>query len=207
MNISGKNIFLRIFLTLFVVLSTLVTKAGTADSTAQKDPRDYSLIVYAGGGLSLYRGTSGVSEVVTTKLTKTGLGGTVRVMWHPDHLLRLGLETGRIPFYNYTIDDGVNKGSMSVSAVPLLISWSMPIRKKFNVFVEYGLFLLNSRLDYQGISNSSSNSIGYAVAVNYVHPLSDKLGLAGEIKWMRATETNDEVLNAQVLVVWRFFSW
>jgi hypothetical protein len=181
--------------------------ASDIDSTGKKDPRDYSFVLYAGGGLSVYRGTSGVTDVVKTDLTKTGVGGTLRVMWHPDHLLRFGFETGRIPFYTYTIDDGINSGKMTVSAVPLLIAWSMPVTKKINFFLEYGLFILNSRLDYLGVTNSKSNSLGYAVAVNYIHPLSDHLGVAGEVKWMTATETNDEIINAQVMIVWKFFSW
>jgi hypothetical protein len=131
----------------------------------------------------------------------------LRIMWHPDHLLRLGIETGYVPFYTYKIDDGVNKGKMTMSAVPLLISWSMPVKKKFNVFVEYGLFLMNSTLDYLGTAKSSTNSLGYAVAANYIHPVSDNLGLAAEIKWMKATETKDEIISAQVQLVWKFFKW
>src|SRR4051812_8112069 len=123
MNMLSRRITL-IVLFMFSLLNVISVHAEDIDSTLKKDPHDYSLILYAGGGLSVYRGTSGVTDVVKTDLTKTGVGATLRLMWHPDHLLRFGFETGRIPFYSYTIDDGSTTGKMTVSAVPLMIAWS-----------------------------------------------------------------------------------
>jgi hypothetical protein len=98
MNMSGKKTFLLILFLALSALNYTTALAADGDSLTKKDPHDYSLILYGGGGLTVYRGTSGVSDVVNTDLTKTGIGGTLRIMWHPDHLLRLGIETGYVPF-------------------------------------------------------------------------------------------------------------
>jgi hypothetical protein len=182
--------------------------SGAEKDTAQSDKAgEYSLVVYAGGGMSIYATTPGVPDQVETKQTTVGVSGTIRLMWQPDHLLRLGIESGQIPFYSYTINDKNYSGELKLSAVPLLLEWSMPIGNRCNVFLGYGVYFLNSKLDYAGVTKSSTRSIGLALAANYVHPISDNIGIGGEVKWMNATETKNKILNLQIQLVWKFFKW
>lgn len=204
---SDKRFNNKFFLaTLFYVLTAFASFAGVKDTTENKTPGEYSLVLYAGGGLSFYASPPGVPLSVPTKLNRIGVGGTLRVMWHPDHLLRLGVETGRIPFYSYSIEDNIS-GELRLTSIPLILEWSMPITKRINVFLGYGLYLLESHLDYAGETVSSSNSLGYLLAVNYIQPISTNFGLAGEIKWMNANETKNDVVNIQLQLVWKFFKW
>ena len=208
MNMSNKKrIFKTVLSGIFFLCMTFFIMARENDTTKSKGAGEYSFVLYAGGGLSLYAATPGVPDYIETKETTSGFGGTVRIMWHPDHLLRLGIETGQIPFYSYTIKDNNYSGELKLSAVPLLLEWSMPVGNRFNLFLGYGVYFLNSKLDYAGITKSSTRSIGLAVAANYIYPVSDKIGIAGEIKWMNATETKNKILNAQVQLVWKFYRW
>ena len=191
----------------FCLLNTFSSKAADVDSTKNNSAGEYSLVLYAGGGYSKYANSNGIPKSVPTDATKSGFGGTIRLMWHPDHLLRLGLETGRIPFYSYKIEDPMSSGELTLSAVPIMIEWSMPITKRINIFVGYGIYLMNSKLDFYGETVSKTNSLGYLIAANYIHPIAENLGLAGEVKWMNANETKNDVLNLQVQLVWKFFKW
>lgn len=209
MNILNRNSLFYFLLTGILFLNfPFALKAQGNDSLSEKsEAGEYALVVYAGGGWSAYASTPGVPDFIESETTKGGISGSLRVMWHPDHLLRLGLETGMVPFYSYTIKDNNYTGEMHLSAIPIMLEWSMPVAKKFNVFLGYGIFILNSKLDYAGVTNSSTNSLGFTLAANYIHPLSDNLGIAGEVKWMNATETKNKVFNVQVQLVWKFYKW
>ena len=173
--------------------------AGTpGDST-------YALVAYVGGGLSQYVLVPGGPPDIPTDVSKTGLAGTVRLMWQPDHLLRLGIESGWTKLYSYTLEQQPT-GQLFLSAVPLLLVWSMPVFG-VDLFLGSGYYLLNSNLDYQGTVNVSTWSLGWMAAASYTHPLSDQLGVAGEIKWMNASEHESANLTVQAQLVWRLFEW
>lgn len=175
-------------------------RAGTpGDST-------YSLVAYIGGGLARYIvAPGGPPPGVPVEYTRTGLSGTVRVMWHPDHLLRLGLESGWASFYSYKFGTQPS-GEVSLSAVPLLVVWSMNVLG-VDWFVGSGYYRLNSSLDFKGTVDVQTWSLGWMAAASYTHPLSESLGLAGEVKWMNATEHADAALNIQVQLVWKLLEW
>jgi hypothetical protein len=202
-----NKIILPLFLTAIFFFAISKLFASEKDSTQSNKAGEYSLVLYAGGGLSKYVGNPGVAKTIQTELTNFGFSGTLRIMWHPDHLLRLGIETGQVSFYSYTIKNNDKSGELKLSAVPILLEWSMPINKRFNVFLGYGIYLLTSKLDYAGETISSTSSMGYLVALNYIQPLSDHLGIAGEIKYLGATETKDDIMNLQVQFVWKFLKW
>ncbi len=202
-----NRIFKIFALTVVFFYSNSALFAIEKDSAQSNKPGEYSLVVYAGGGVSQFLGSPGVAQTVQTEVSKTGFSGSLRVMWHPDHMLRLGLETGRIPFYSYTIENNDKSGDLKLTATPVILVWSMPLAKRFNVFLGYGIYILNSELEYAGKTNSSTNSLGFLTAVNYIHPLSDHLGIAGEIKYLNANETKDKILNYQVQLVWKFYKW
>jgi hypothetical protein len=196
----------RIIISLFFILP--FASHAQNDTAMSPVKGEYSLVVYTGGGLTSYVSKPGVSNAVDTRITKGGFGGSLRIMWHPDHLLRFGIESGLVPFYSYTFDDGNGSaGKLAVSAIPVIFEWSMPLNRRFNIFLGYGIYLLKSRLDFEGTVNSSSNSLGYLMALNYIQPLSANLGLVGEVKWMNASETKDHIMNFQVQLVWKFFKW
>ena len=183
--------------------------AQDKDTLANKQKAgEYALVAYGGLGLSVYSHTPETPSYLNADPTQIGFMSTFRVMWHPDHLLRLGIETGHTNFYNYTFADEAGvKGSVDVSAVPLLLVWSMPIKKRFNAFIGYGYYRITSDLDYITNTKTSTWSLGYMAAVSYVQPLSKDLGLGCELKWMNAKETANTAFSAQVQLQWKFLRW
>ncbi|MEO6314775.1 MAG: hypothetical protein ABIU63_04655 [Chitinophagaceae bacterium] len=168
----------------------------------------YAFVVYAGGGWFSYVGSIGSPGLAsTTSVTRAHPAGTVRIMWHPDHRLRFGIETGYTNFYTYTVQDGASSGKVNLRGIPILLVWSMALTKRLNIFAGVGSYLLTTDLNYKGNVSSTALSLGLNAAVNYVQPISPKLGIGAELKWMDATQTKDYGVSAQLMLVWKFFEW
>ena len=170
--------------------------------------RKHSLVLYLGGGYSNYisplnfKGTGVEKDIV-----RSGPAATIRVLWQPQYRLRLGVESGFCNFYSYKLVNGNKKGKVSISAIPIMVVWSMSIVKRLEIFAGIGTYLLSSKLDYEGKVNSKLNSLGTSVALAYKIPLSKTTAIAVEGKWMNAFQTKDDVVSAEARVIWKFFQW
>ncbi|MDO9374420.1 MAG: hypothetical protein V4725_11845 [Bacteroidota bacterium] len=162
------------------------------------------LTAYIGGGISFYQGTPGTPSGLEATVTRIKPAATLRVMWKPDFLLRLGLESGLVQFYSYKIDDNGIKSSTSVEAVPLLLVFSMPVTRKLNLYSGTGYYVMRSVLIYDGKVTTTGLSLGWMLAAAYDFPISSTLGINTEIKWHKAVPTRDGSLNAQVQLRWDF---
>jgi hypothetical protein len=166
----------------------------------------YSLNLFAGGGLSFYLANAGTPADLKSRVSKTHPIGTLRIMWYPDHLLKIGLETGITNFYSYKIQDSIS-GNVVEQAIPILLVFSMPITKHINIFAGPGVYFVTSKLDFEGTTQSSTFSLGWMAAGSYEYPINDKLGLAGEIKLFNAFETKDISLSVQIQLRWKIMEW
>ena len=170
--------------------------------------RKHSLVLYVGGGYSSYisplnfKGTG-----VETNIVRTGPAATIRVLWQPQYRLRLGIETGFCNLYSYRLVNGNKKGRVSISAIPVMVVWSMSIVKRLDIFAGLGTYLLTSKLDYAGKVSSKLNSLGTSVALAYKIPISRTIAVAAHAKWMNAFQTKDALVSGEVGVVWNFFRW
>jgi hypothetical protein len=193
-----------------ILFALLLSVAGLSTipqlhaQTARAGP--YQLKAYFGGGLSQYVTTPGGPPAgVPVDYTKTGLAATARVLWCPDHLIRLGLESGWTNLYSYKFGSQ-SEGEETLTAVPVIAVWSMNVLH-VDLFAGAGYYHLTSKLNYLGTVNVSTWSLGWLAAASYTHQLSDNWGIAGEVKWMNAVESEDAALTFQVQMVWKFLEW
>lgn len=204
-------------LLLLITLTVHAQTASVADSATK--PRDpYTFVVIVGGGLSYYPKYIGVPPgVEQTTINRLGGSGMVRLMWYPDHRLRIGLESGWTPMYNYQVTASGQRARVSVSAVPILLVFSMPLAwlsgterslaRRLSITGGTGAYLVRSHLAYAGEVNATKASIGWMVAGAYTQPISRRLRVAAELKWYEVTATDDSAFAAQLQLVWRAFSW
>jgi hypothetical protein len=202
---------MKFAITLFLVAATLSTSLAQTDefpdSTAVPKG-EYALVVYAGGGFSYYSTKIGYPDgMQNVNTNRMGFPASVRIMWHPDHKLRVGIESGWTTMYSYTSQINGSDAQVYLSAVPILLVWSMPIVKRVHLFAGTGTYLINSHLEYEGKTNVNTLSMGWMVAGSYIQPINKNLGLATEVKWMNATETADANLTLQLQLVWKFYRW
>jgi hypothetical protein len=166
------------------------------DSGSYKTER--AVVIYLGGGLSIFAGELGTPSGFNASVTKNHPVGSLRIMWHPGHLMHLGLETGWVRFYSYTIDNNGIKGTTELNATPLLFVLSMPLKERFHVFAGSGFYFMQSVLDYESKVTSKGYSLGYMFAASYFQPITKMFGIAAETKWMDATGTRDAVVSFQL---------
>lgn len=168
----------------------------------------FRLLLYASLGQSIYLPVIGTPGTLTNeRQVRVGLPITARALWQTDNRLRLGVESGFLNLYSYqgTIDG--QQARVGLTAVPMLAVFSMSVVRRVSAYAGVGGYLIQSRLRYDGFTQGSTFSTGWMAAATYTQPLTRNLGLAAELKWYSATETNDACLIAQATLVWRALTW
>jgi len=212
MNFRGRTSFWMILM----LLAGLVATAQTDLTVSKRGP--YTLVITAGGGLSYYAKHLGVPPPLEQlRVSRFGMPAMLRVMWHPDHRLRIGLETGWVPMYSYRGVAAGESARVNVEAIPILLVFSMPLAwlsgterslaRRLSISGGTGAYLVQSRLRYAGTVAESQTSLGWMVAGAYTQPIGRYVRVAAELKWLNATTTEDGVVTAQLQLVWRAFSW
>jgi hypothetical protein len=129
-------------------------------------------------------------------------------MWHPDHRLKAGFETGHMTFYSYKFTDADGKtGTVALNAIPMLLEFSVSVKKHFNLFAGPGFYILNTDLNYAGKANSKKVSTGWMAAAAYTIPLGKSIAVGTEAKWLYAAETLRGSFGVQLQASWRFLRW
>ena len=179
---------------------------GQETFTSQPQRRgDQALVIYISGGAGYYPSYKGALSYLQPRMNNINPVSSIRLMWHPDHLLKVGLETGYITFLSYSIEDTAgNKGKVALHAIPVLLEWSMAITRRINIFAGSGVYFTRTKLDYGGVSASGKISVGWMAAASYILPVSKNMGLGVEVKWLDAAESRDGSVCLQLQWVWRF---
>ncbi|QIP11772.1 hypothetical protein G8759_03585 [Spirosoma aureum] len=179
---------------------------------------DYAIVVTAGGGLSYYSTHLGVPPgLEQARISRFGVPASLRVMWYPDHRLRVGIETGWTTMYSYRGEVLGERTHVYVSAVPVLLVFSMPLAwvrgfernlvRRMAVTVGTGAYVNHSRMDYAGKVESNTLSLGWMAAASYTYPVGRRFRIAGELKWYDAVAVENAAFTAELQLVWRAFSW
>ncbi len=193
---------------LMVLLTTGKAFAQDVIKTDLPEKRNKSFQLTVGGGLSYYTAAINNEPIgIQTNVVRSGPAATIRVMWQPQFRLRLGIETGFTNFYSYSLKNGSINGKLDLSAIPILVTWSMPVVKRVRIYAGFGSYFLTSHLNYTGKVKSTTFSLGSNIALSYVQPISKNVGIAVEGKWANAFETKDNALSLQLHFCWTFLEW
>lgn len=190
----------------FKILSIVVFFACT--SFAQHSDTTYSLTAEFGAGYSRYFTTMDYSE-----LNKNGFSGTVRVMWNPEHLLSIGLETGyqylySIDISNYDTEFGNTDFSASMYTIPIFAMFSMKVTPNIKLNAGTGVYLLfNSGNIFGDNLESNQLSIGAHAGVSYLYPINNSVSLGGELLYSYFSKIQDQTFALQFLFVYKFLEW
>jgi hypothetical protein len=178
---------------------------------AQTPDTAYSWILFAGAG---YTRNVSTFDFKPAGLLQNGFTGTVRVMWKPEHLLSVGIETGYQYVYgaeveSYTSPDfGTTDAQTSLYAVPILLVLSMPVIDRFEVWVGAGAGLLTSHVEFFGdVTDASSfTPMGFG-AVSYLYPIGENLRLGGEARYIYMERFHDQNFSIQAVLSWTFATY
>lgn len=142
-------------------------------------------------------------------LNQNGVAGAIRVMWHPEHLLSFGLDVGltRVYSVDQTLEDG-SPLHATLDALPVHFVFSMSPWRRVGVFVGTGPTFSRSHVESLGNTTSSSAfGASFMASVMYVVPVSQKLGIGGEFKFLRTTTYDDNNISFSLTIAYRFADW
>ncbi|MBP1683699.1 MAG: hypothetical protein H6Q27_1266 [Ignavibacteriaceae bacterium] len=186
----------------------LITFLFTFSAFGQSADTTYSLTTEIGVGYSRYFTTMDYND-----LNKNGFSGTVRVMWNPEHLLSIGLETGYQYLYSIDtkiVDDelGTTNFSASMYTVPIFIALAMKVTPNIKISAGSGMYLLfNSGELFGDVIKSNQTCIGAHVGVSYTYPINQSISLGGELLYSYYSKLQDQTVALQFLFTYKFLEW
>ncbi len=172
-------------------------------------PRGSSLVLTLGIGYARYV----MPYDAPFAIDRNGVVASGRLLWHPDHRLRFGVESGWTRFYTYELRGvettfGATDASLSLSAVPLLAVFSMQIHDAITLFAGAGGYFVRSHATSFGTTVDVTRfSQGWMAAISWDYPLTEGVGVGTELKWYGATEFGDGVLALQLRVPLAVSGW
>ena len=198
-----NNYKIRSHLTLMIFTILLFSSVRAQNSG---DP--YYLRASVGAGYGRF-----ITDMNLNGLNKNGFASTIRVMWQPEHLLRIGIESGYYFLYNYEEnitdpDFGETDVKGSLAAVPIIIDFAMQIAPLFEIYLGIGPTLLITSFDSYGHETSSTQiSTSYLIAITYAYPISDRSFLSAEVKGHHINKIEDSTLSFQLSYTYRLLEW
>ena len=146
-------------------------------------------------------------------IERSGVGFSLAVEWRPGARLRVAIESGWTTFYSYELTDvetsfGSTDASLSLSAVPLLAVFSMPVAGPFVLHAGTGGYFVRSH------ATSFSETVdvvrfaqGWVAAASWDHAVGGGFRLGATLKWYGATEFEDAALLLQLRAVIPVVVW
>jgi len=175
---------------------------------AQALSQTYYLNIKAGVGYARF-----ITDMDQTGLNQNGIASSFSVMWQPEHLLSIGVESGYHSLYTYE-ERGIETDSLttdaksSLSSIPVFFVIAMQITPSINISGGFGPSLLKTSFDAFGWHTKSTQvSTSYYVASSFNYPLNKKLSLGGELRWYRIQKIEDGTLSFQITLGYRLLSW
>jgi len=134
-------------------------------------------------------------------------------MWQPEHLLRIGIESGYVPLYLIETSQaqsvfGATDIKISLDAVPIMFVFSMELQQKYEIFGGIGGFILLSEMDSFGNKvNSISWSNGSEIGTSFWLYKKGDWRLGSEVKAYYISKLDDWDLLLQLRIKYKLFTF
>ena len=174
----------------------------------QVNDTTYTLSTEIGMGYSRY-----FTSIDFSDLNKNGFSGTLKIMWNPEHLLSIGLETGYQYLYfidvgNYNTEFGTTEFSASMYTIPVIIVFAMKVTPDIKLIGGSGMYLLYNSGSLFGIPLESNQiSVGAHAGISYTYPISNSIALGGELAYSYLSKIQDSAVELKFLFVYDFFEY
>lgn len=191
---------------LLLVLLILIPCLASAQEDTLRG--DYRLIVQANLGFSQARIERSI-EVDKADYSPLGFLRTLRLIWRPDHLLGMGVETGLLRVSNLIVkqDATLPTGTtLELDAIPVLLIFSM---EKYGIELTSGVgmynYRVNATLNDADLTASTQWEIGWMLGGGYAYPLSRSFSIGGDIRFYSITERQVTLTSLSAKVQWQLW--
>jgi hypothetical protein len=196
-----------------IFLAGFVMFAFSYILTAQTPDSSRYLKLTIGGGYGHYFNT--FTNVSDQDVVNNKPSFSARLLWQPEYRLRLGLESGLYYIYSTTriqTDGGSDKLTTNLKVIPIFLSLSMAVTKRFELNFSTGW---TSMIYTIQINKSTKNKItghtfsmsNFAAGCSYYIPLSRKIDLGAEIKYMYLGKTDDYHVSGMINFSYKIKTW
>jgi len=188
------------------VLLALILYSFTAFGQVTDKP--YSLTTEVGLGYSRY-----ITTLDYDDLNKNGFSGTFRIMWNPEYLLSIGLETGyqylySIEMTNTETEFGTSDFSASMVSVPIFLAIAMRVLPNLKIIAGSGMYLLyNDGSAFGDALESNQISIGAHGGIAYTYPLNNLISIGGELQYSYYSKIQDQNVSLQFVFIYQLLEW
>jgi hypothetical protein len=191
-----------------LLAAVLLASSFTCEAQQQRDTT-FALELTLGGGYARYI----MPYDTRFGIDRSGAAASARLSWLPDHRLRVGVETGWTRFYSYDLRDvetsfGTTDASLSLSAVPLLLVFSMPVAGSLQLHAGTGGYYVRSHAtSFGSTTDVYAFSQGWMGAASYTAVVWSGYRLGMELTWYGATEFGDGVVLLQLKGSFEIIRW
>jgi hypothetical protein len=194
---SGTTIKYRIRISLLAIL--LIQGHSLA---AQQKGESRSLTLTIGGGYGHYFNT--FTNVLDKDIKNNRPSLYAKLMWQPEYLLGIGIESGYYEFYSTTrIETGssIQKLTTNLNVIPLFLSFSVKATHHLKVNFATGLGLLDYTIlvnkEKKGaLSGQSLSMSDFTTGVSWFVPVGKRIEFGAEFKYMYLGKTTDHHVSA-----------
>ncbi len=138
---------------------------------------------------------------------------TFEAMWHPEHILSVGISSGYLPLYSlkskfYDTVYGDTKAELSLNSIPIIAVFSMEPIENFELFAGLGGFVLLSDVtSFDNEVSSTSWSNAYLVGCSYRYPVYPDFKLGAEAKAYYTNRLENFNLFFGISGKWTFYTY
>lgn len=182
---------------------------AAADSVLGRGDYHIELMLIGGVGATLYKEPP---SVVNDQTTFRGWNVNARLMWHPDHLLGMGLMSGYQVFSRETVEAGsipdVNEDvTLELSSIPIHVAFEMrPLHIRFGAGI--GVYILMSDLiESSGKTQSSDLAYGGSAWLGYEFDITDHLHIGPDLVLQVLSDRGISNLSAMLVLRYDVLSY
>ncbi|MBK7106354.1 MAG: hypothetical protein IPH62_13825 [Ignavibacteriae bacterium] len=154
------------------------------------------------------------STISSKKLNRFQPNAAIKIMWQPEHLLSVGIESGYFLLYTLEKDDfvdeefGTTNVKVNMSAIPLFLAFSMKIYENIELNGGIGGYLILTNVDaFDNKIISTGWSTGYQLGINYLFPFSEKLNFGTELKTYYLSKLESASIGINIFVKYALITY
>lgn len=169
----------------------------------------YKINTAFSGGYSYY-----ISAFKMDKMNKFQPGFSTRIMWQPEHRLRVGVESGYQKLYSLfrkgfnSPEYGTTDVDLSLSTIPIFLVFSMEVYPGIEIDAGIGEYILLTYVNsFNNVVESYGFSNGYLLGASYFYSLTDSFYVGGRFKWLYFSKIEDALISMQFSIKYTLLSY